>query len=127
MFTSELAGCCWANPETRTCSARKVRCHCRSRDSTTFDAGSELRYAVSFGVPFAGHFEALAELFGSNAWAELASREATSPEWLVGVKATPNDHLFASLGAGTGILNGVGSPDVRLVLSAGGSFVPGSP
>lgn len=96
-------------------------------DILSITSGPELRYAAALGFPINDRIELLGELFGSNRFSDFASRGSSSLEWLAGIKATPNQNLFASAGLGTGILSGIGSPDMRVLIAVGGSFLPAQP
>jgi large repetitive protein len=90
-------------------------------------AGTELRYSAALGVPVMDELELLAELFGSNRLADFVDRTSSKLEWLAGVKSYPSEQFTVSAGVGTGLLSGVGSPDLRLVLAIGGMLLPAEP
>jgi hypothetical protein len=81
----------------------------------TTEVGSEFQYAVGASYAVSPVFQVLGEVFGSTRF--TANRGENAMEGLLGVRLLPmNGALSVTAGAGTGIIEGVGSPKLRAFL-----------
>ena len=81
----------------------------------TTEVGSEFQYAVGASYAVSPVFQVLGEVFGSTRF--TANRGENAMEGLLGVRLLPlNGALAVSAGAGTGIIEGVGAPQLRAFL-----------
>lgn len=81
--------------------------------------GSELLYGFSVGVPLHARLELLGELRGDFDLSHFASKTSTDLEWLLGAKANARAGCFVGAAAGTGMTQGAGTPDARVVVQLG--------
>jgi hypothetical protein len=78
------------------------------------EIGPEFRYGVGAGYQVSPTFDLIADSFGASSFSSDAG--ASSMEVDVGLRVKPIDALHISAGAGTGVIDGVGVPQVRAFL-----------
>ncbi|MDP6933592.1 MAG: OmpA family protein [Myxococcota bacterium] len=87
--------------------------------------GTRFTWTAGASLPLTDALRIAAELDGETHLASLGSPGASPVEGLVSLRARPMGSWVASLGAGAGLSQGIGAPDVR-VLAAIGWFPAGS-
>jgi outer membrane protein OmpA-like peptidoglycan-associated protein len=75
--------------------------------------------AVGLGVPLGESVEGFVETFGSSVLSDFGDDATSSLEWLLGAKYHTTGGIYLGGAGGTGLLNGVGTPDVHLIASLG--------
>ncbi|MBO6940719.1 MAG: OmpA family protein [Deltaproteobacteria bacterium] len=88
--------------------------------------GDELTFGLGLAVPVYGSLEtgsarldAHAQIYGATAFRAFFERETTPLEATAGVKLHHQTGVAVGVAAGGGITRGVGSPDVRAILTVG--------
>lgn len=89
-------------------------------DDFTYALGAQLRFLD-------GEVTAHAELFGATTFQDFFNRENTPFEGLLGVKWFHESGFYAGGAVGMGFVRGIGSPDVRTILSLGYTTPPAAP
>jgi hypothetical protein len=83
----------------------------------------ELRYGLGLGIPVSKAFSLLGELVGAASFDRLAGGPFYTPlEGYVGARYTSKSGFEVAVGGGSGMVNAVGSPNLRLMLSL--SYTP---
>ncbi len=80
--------------------------------------GSDMLGALLLGVPVHARVELVLEGLSSLRMKRFGALAGTHLEWLAGVKAN-YDGVYASVAAGTGLTRALGTPEFRVVFSAG--------
>ncbi len=100
--------------------------------TTNVEFSNELRFGAGLGIPLwideadpRGHLDLLVQYNGGSAYRDFFGREATNSELLGGLKLATKSGLILAGGAGPGLTRGIGTPDLRAVLSIG--WLPAEP
>ncbi len=86
------------------------------------DWGTRLTWGVGGGVPVVEELDTFAEIDGELSLAAIDAVGAMPIEWRAGIHYHPRPQIVVTAAFGTGITQGVGAPDYRVM--AGVSWVP---
>ncbi len=86
------------------------------------DWGTRLTWGVGGGVPILEELDTFAEIDGEVSLTAIDAIGASPMEWRAGIHYYPRSEIVVTAAFGTGITQGVGAPDYRVM--AGLSWVP---
>jgi outer membrane protein OmpA-like peptidoglycan-associated protein len=96
-------------------------------DELTFGLGVAVPVLGNHRDPYADRVDVHAQIFGAATGGDFFGRESTPLEGSVGAKLHRPSGWVAGLAIGTGLSRGVGSPDVRVIATAGWRTPPEPP
>jgi len=96
-------------------------------DELTFGLGVAVPVLGNHRSPFADRVDVHAQLFGAATGGDFFGRESTPLEGSIGAKLHRPSGWVAGLAMGAGMSRGVGSPDVRIIATAGWRTPPEPP
>jgi large repetitive protein len=84
--------------------------------------GNSLTFGAGGWMPFTDQVGASVEVVGERYLGSAEAAGATPVEWIADLRWAPNDRWVANVGGGTGLTQGVGAPDFRVLAGVSAFF-----